>query len=290
MAMNPKLLRPRSTIHPEAAGWANRVRTNGGSVSGTTLSAVSKFCASISSAGIRDRFYRLNLFCGTGLSACLVPLYRGPSLGGTQYGGTTDTNNGPFVTGDYAETGASGGLTGNGTSQHLNTGLAPNALPSVATGHMSYWTGGGVVTVTKILMGTQDATDRYRFDIRTAATGGNLAAWGKTASSSNSTNPGPTSVQDSGAGLFSIARTSATALTIYKNGATLGDNPTATTSVTPAAHGNNWFVFAYNNSGTATDFYQHTLRSYSIGEGLTGPQMSAFYTALNTFMRALSRT
>jgi len=110
MPMNPKLLRPRSTIHPEAADWANRVRANSGSVSGTTLNAVSKFCASISSAGIRDRFYRLNLFCGTGLAACLMPLYRGPSLGGTQYGGTTDTNNGPFVSGDYTETGTSGGL------------------------------------------------------------------------------------------------------------------------------------------------------------------------------------
>jgi hypothetical protein len=67
MPMNPRLLRPRSTIHPEAADWANRVRANGGSVSGSTLTAVSRFCASISAAGIRDRFYRLNLFCGTGL-------------------------------------------------------------------------------------------------------------------------------------------------------------------------------------------------------------------------------
>jgi hypothetical protein len=154
---------------------------------------------------------------------------------------------------------------------------------------MSYWTGGGAVTVTKIIMGTQDATDRYRFDIRAAASGGNLASWGKTAAASNTTNPGPTSVQDSGAGLFAITRTSATALTIYKNGATLGDNPTTTTSVTPAAHGNNWFVFAYNNSGTATDFYQYALRSYSIGDSLSASQMSAYYTALNAFMVAMSR-
>jgi len=289
MAMNPKLLRPRSTNHPEAAAWATHVVANGGSVSGTTLSAVSKFCASIAAAGIRDRFYRLNLFCGTGLNACLVPLYRGPSLKGTQYGGTTDTNNGPFVSGDYVETGASGGLIGNGTSKHLNTGLAPNALPSVAAGHLSYWTGGGAVTATRIIIGTQDASHRYRWDIRPAVTGGNLAIFGGTTGVSNSTNPGPTTQADFGAGMFTATRTSATALTIYKNGITLGDNPTFTTSTTPAAHGNNWFVFAYNNSGTATDFYQHRLRAYSIGDGLTGAQVAAFYSAINTFMGALSR-
>jgi len=216
-----------------------------------------------------------------------VPLYRGQSRTGSQLGGTTDTNNN-FVSGDYVEAGSTGGLLGNGTSKHLNTGLAPNALPSVATGHMSYWTGGGAVTVTKIIMGTQDATDRYRFDMRTAAAGGNLGVWGKTTAVGN-VQSGSTA-QDSGAGLLAVTRTGATALTLYKNGATLGESSTTTTSVTPAAHGNNWFVFAYNNSGTATDFYQHTLRSYSIGEGLTGPQMSAFYTALNTFMGALSRT
>jgi hypothetical protein len=289
MPMNPRLLRPRSTIHPEAADWANRVRANGGSVSGSTLNAVSRFCASIAAAGIRDRFYRLNLFCGTGLEACLVPLYRGQSLGGTQYGGTTDTNNGPFVSGDYVETGASGGLIGNGTSKHLSTGLAPNALPSVATGHLSYWTGGGAVTATRIIIGTQDASHRYRWDMRTAAAGGNLALFGGNVAASNSTNPGPTTQADFGAGMFTATRTSATALTIYKNGSTLGENPTATTSTTPAAHGNNWFVFAYNNSGTATDFYQHRLRAYSIGDGLTGAQVAAFYSAINTFMGALSR-
>jgi hypothetical protein len=122
-------LRPRATgFHPEAQAWRNAVIANGGTVSGSTLTAVNNFCRSIDAAGIRDRFYRLNLFAGTGLPAALVPLYRGQSLTGTQFGNTTDTNNGPFVSGDYAETGASGGLTSNGTSKHLNTGLKADAL------------------------------------------------------------------------------------------------------------------------------------------------------------------
>lgn len=128
--MNNRLLRPRASgVHPEAAAWRTAVTSNGGSVSGTTLSAVDKFCKAIDTAGIRDRFYRLNLFCGTGLSAALVPLYRGPSRTGTQHGNTTDTNNN-FVSGDYAETGATGGLKGDGSTKYLATGLPMTFLGS----------------------------------------------------------------------------------------------------------------------------------------------------------------
>ena len=127
MPMNNRILRPlASGVHPDAAAWRSAVVANGGSVSASTIKAVSDFCSAIDSANLRDRFYRLNLFCGTGLNACLVPLYRGPSLSGTQYGNTTDTNNGPFVSGDYVETGASGGLQGNGVGKYLNTGLQMN--------------------------------------------------------------------------------------------------------------------------------------------------------------------
>lgn len=109
----------------DAQDWVNRVYTNGGTVSASTASAVNTFCNAIDSAGIRDRFYRLNLFCGSNLNAALVPLYRGPSRTGTQYGNTTDTNNGPFVAGDYAE---SSGLKGNQSSKYLDTGVAMTFL------------------------------------------------------------------------------------------------------------------------------------------------------------------
>lgn len=114
----------------DAQNWINRVYANGGTVSATTASAVNTFCESIDSAGIRDRFYRLNLFCGASnasLDAVRTPLYRGPSLSGTQFGNTTDTNN-LFVAGDYAETGTTGGLKGNASTKYLDTGLAMTFL------------------------------------------------------------------------------------------------------------------------------------------------------------------
>ena len=129
MGMSPTLLRPRQNLHPDAASWASRVVANGGSV-GSSLPAVNTFCKAIAAAGIRDRFYRLNLFCGASnasLDAVRTPLFRGPSLSGTQYGNTTDTNN-LFVVGDYAETGTTGGLKGNGSTKYLDTGLAMTFL------------------------------------------------------------------------------------------------------------------------------------------------------------------
>jgi hypothetical protein len=83
---------PEQFFHPEAQVWRARVLANGGTFKASTLAAVSRFCFAIDAAGIRDRFYRLNLFCGDNLQACLVPLYRGPTSGGTQYGTPTDIN------------------------------------------------------------------------------------------------------------------------------------------------------------------------------------------------------
>lgn len=111
----------------DAQDWVNRVYANGGAVSATTASAVNTFCDAIDAAGIRDRFYRLNLFCGNSdasLNAVRTPLYRGPSLSGTQYGNTTDAN-ANFVAADYSE---ASGLKGNGSTKYLDTGLAMTFL------------------------------------------------------------------------------------------------------------------------------------------------------------------
>lgn len=130
MPMNQRTMRPRAsaavavTYHPEALAWQDAVVANGGSV-GTSLPAVSAFCDAIDAAGIRSKFLRLSLVCGGNLTAARVPLYRGPSPSGTQYGNAIDTNIGPFVSGDYSE---ATGLQGNGNSKALNTGLTIGTL------------------------------------------------------------------------------------------------------------------------------------------------------------------
>jgi hypothetical protein len=135
MGMSGALLRPKTSGHPEALAWRSAVIANGGTVSASTMAAVTTFCRSIDSAGLRGRFYRLNLFCGDGLSAVLVPLYRGQSRTGTQYGNTADTNVN-FVSGDYT---LASGLTGNGSNKYLGLALKPGQL-AVDSAQWDAWT------------------------------------------------------------------------------------------------------------------------------------------------------
>jgi hypothetical protein len=253
----------------DAQDWINRVYANGGTVSASTASAVNTFCNAIDTAGIRDRFYRLNLFAGTGLNACLVPLYRGPSRTGTQYGNTTDTNNGPFVSGDYVETGASGGLTG-ANGKNISTGVQPLASgsPIAAFGFnalLSITRPAGRATV----IGATDTNAFARIQLNEAA-----QVWGGWNRGSTIENV------DSGAGtspaLFVLGRRTGNVDYLNVNGVDV------TTVASTAAD---------NTTAVATLFNSQTLRAgaYAIGGDVTGSQLLSFYNALRTFQNALSR-
>lgn len=278
MGMSGRLLRPRQTIHPETADWANRVRTNGGSVSGTTLSAVDRFVKAIHAAGIRDRFYRLNLFCGNSdasLAAVRTPLYRGPSLGGTQYGNATDTNN-SFVQSDYVETGTSGGLTGNETTKYLATGIASNNLNTGVTGHCSFYRIAGSVSTTRIVIGGSDNdVDLFEIQERTNAC---VGVWGKTTAASTAAG--------NVAGLKQINRSAANNINLYVNGIASANSGA---SVTVSPHANQFYVFAGNRNGTLTLPAAIRLGGYSVGLSMTPTQASNYYAAMQAFQTALRR-
>lgn len=287
MPMNPRLLRPRASgVHLEAAAWRTAVVANGGTVSGSTLSAVDKFCKAIDAAGIRDRFYRLNLFCGTGLNACLVPLYRGPSRGGTQYGNTTDTNNGPFVSGDYVETGASGGLKGNATTKYLDTGLTQSTINGDGFGHLSVFARHASYTVdlTYRMIGLiQTSPSSQWFLVDTRRTSGNQNIVGVYGGGSNI----KTDLSLSGGQLMLVTRSSASSANTYINATSQGSD---TTSRTTSGVNANLYVFAENRVGSgAQTFSAMTLGAYSMGLSLTGSQASSFYTAISDFQTALNR-
>jgi hypothetical protein len=284
--MSPRLLRPlASGVHPEAAAWRSAVVANGGGTpSVTTMRAVSKFCADIDAAGIRSKFRRLNLFCGNSdasLIAVRVPLYRGESRTGTQYGNTIDTNVN-FVQGDYAETGANGGLLGDSSSKLLNTGFATQDLPGVSDCHMAVWFRGGTVTDSRRAIGAIGASsDIFIIDARTTAGGGMQARLG------GGSNFG-TGTIDSDAQSMIAVRTSTTSAVLYKNAAS---SATQTTSVTGATGTSQVFgVFTGLQSGTTPNgFFPHRLAGYSIGAGLTSGQVTSFHNAWAAFQTALTR-
>jgi hypothetical protein len=257
------------------------VYANGGTVSSATAGAVNTLCDSLESASLRDRFYRLNIFAGGNLNAALVPLYRGPSLGGTQYGNATDTNVGPFVTGDYNETGASGGLRNNSGGKLLRTGLTPGNLDTVATGHMAVYHGEytSIGAFAPVLSVQDGAFNRYRMAWLSQ---GNMGLnWG------GSTGLPDSSAAITGGGLYSVIRRSSTDLQSFVNTTSVNSESTATT---PATNANDWAVFGSNNSGTnAASTATHLLKAYSLGKTFSDGELSAYYTAMQAFQAALTR-
>jgi hypothetical protein len=283
MPMNPKLLRPRSTIHPEAADWANRVRTNGGSVSGTTLSAVSKFCASIASAGIRDRFFRLNLFCGDQLSAALVPLYTAESVSSAIRGNATDTNIN-FVSGDYFNTGPSSGLQGDGATKYLVTGLPGNSL-NANNAHLGF----GLRAADTSSQSSRTVIGVYSGDMNSFEVIANATDAARPAACfTRFSTPGDSFGDEVGAGgPLAAGDIVASWPTMYRNGAATGPNAT---SYEDFPNDNPFTVFATGLGGDSATVQSDCRTSwYSIGLAMTASEVMLFYTAIASFNATMSR-
>lgn len=289
MGMNNRLLRPRQTIHAEAADWANRVRTNGGTVSGSTLSAVDKFVKSIYAAGIRDRFYRLNLFCGdsnASLNAVRTPLFRGPALSGTQYGNTTDTNV-SFVQGDYAETGSTGGLNGNGTTKYLQTGLNPFDAGLAET---DFHTGGyfnAVINTSGTFIGCINSTAQRGVIFHPAfQTLGMYVRFGGLSNSGIENG----SLSARNGFLLGVRRPEGVG---FRNGSNIGATSTTTGSLAWNASSASPALFVFGrNDAQATPSptpFAGRCQGYSIGKSFTDQQAASFHTAMQAFQTALSR-
>jgi len=280
MPMSPRLLRPRASgVHPEAADWRSRVVANGGTVSTTTLRAVDQFCKSIDSAGIRSLFARLSLMCGGSLEAALVPLYRGTSLSGTQYGGN-DTNYN-FVSGDYAETGSSSGLQGNGSTKALLTPLTGNDLGDGYNIHCSvYWRGTDPVT-------TARWCGSFNGPVLMCETSGNSVG----GRSGDNVFMSATITSGSGnqQGHHITSRTSASDSRHFKDGSSIVQR-TATVTVTPGSTRFAVFAAALDNVGGFNSIASRRILAYSFGAGMTTTQAAAYYTALQAFQVTMGRT
>lgn len=297
MGMSGRLLRPRQNLHPDAASWASRVVANGGSV-GSSLPAVNAFCKAIAAAGIRDRFYRLNLFCGASdasLNAVRTPLYLGPSLTGTQYGNTTDTNNN-FVGGDYAETGATGGLKGNGSTKYLNPGITFGTVPvenCVLAAYASDMETSGSSVAFSLLghlrsnAGFVGASLQSFWEFGVAQRRMDMNATGSATLSQTGTLPA--------AAFVSAGHVSGTSYAMFSNGVSV-----ATTTATVTAQTTNTVsplhVFARNNAtnnssvqNSPTTFTSARMRAYSIGISMTAAQQLAYYNAMQAFQTAMGR-
>jgi hypothetical protein len=273
------LSRPR--VHHEALDWARRVVTNGGSVSQSTLRAVSTFCDAIDSNGLRSLLWRVSPMAGGNLSACLVPLYRGPSFTGTQYGSTTDANNGPFVSGDYTE---SSGLLGNGSSKWLSTGLAANFRNGRHIGFVPYTLG---TTSFRYYMGVRNGGTPANGGLYTVHVGSPTTAIGGYCYSDAAGVGGADNGTPVTRRLVLLNNSSgAGGAAMYASGAATGTTGFGYDTALTA----NIAVFAVGQSaGTAVSHVNARLSGYTIGENMNATQAAAYSSIWTTLLTALGR-
>ena len=274
-----------ATYHVDAVDWEARVRANGGTVSVGTLQAVSNFCTEIATAGIRSKLFRVNLFCGDNLQACLVPLYTSPTTGSAPVGGYAVDFNTGFLNSDYMEKGiGTGGLRGNGTAaKKLSTNLCPqDVTANSVTGHIGMY-----IPPFRLLVPNDTRVDnpvasivgatRITFDWRNqpgSSAIGLKVSWGTGITGNGTANP---------FGLMMGDRSSTTRLDMYQQGVSVANGTTANSAMPPMIP---YEIF----SNQLSNYTSNPLFGYTLGSSLTATEHVAYSAAWNTFQAALSRS
>lgn len=270
-----------SITNLDTRDWLTRVYKNGGTVSVATATAVQNFCDSIDSAGLRNRFFRLNLFCGNDLNSCAVPLYRGPSRTGTQRGFLYDINNN-FISADYEE---NSGLKGNGSNKYLETGLEMTFLGTNQL-HMFCSFVPDTFGVTALLAARLNLSGSLAMETNYQSINNRprLAWFGIGLQPDDNVSP-------------TIGRTQY--LCNYDgsgNTLVLGRNISLNYPYVPGSYSSTnttpFYVFAGDQTGTGIIGYSpHRIDAYSIGAAFTSvAQRTAFHNAMSDFRAALGRT
>lgn len=255
----------------EASDWALRVGRNGGAVSDRTKRAVSAFVRGCKQANVWDKINRINLFCGDDLNACLVPLKIGS-------GAATDTNVN-FVGADYSE---ATGLTGDGATKYLKTGLIPSTALTANSTHLAVYNRAADATGGNLHIGNRSGTDF--FELIAPFTTGSVIA--RQYSDSNATGRITSAAITAPYGLMVSSRTSSTAHVAYEHGSAAGTNNAAAGGSMPAIE---LYVFATNNAGAMLGPIAQAMGGYSIGAGLSAADVTAYTSHMEDFQDALGR-
>jgi hypothetical protein len=251
----------------DAQAYINRVYTAGGTLTNTEANAVNQLTIDMKSANVWSAMKAVYPMVGSSAAACAQNL-KSSSFTGTFTSGWT-----------FAST----GVTPNGTSAYMNTGLNPVAQSlTSANGHLSYYARTAATTTDPaeianysdssnafVLQSKGDGT-QLRFFFSFALRAFQTVATGATGFLLGSSTGG------------NIRRD------IYKNGTSVGNNISTDTA---SSLGNySLYLGAGNINNTSVASYSNAQCAFaSIGDGLTDTQASNFYTSVQTFQTTLSR-
>lgn len=285
--MDPAFLGGLAAVgyHADAVSWEQRVLANGGTVSSSTMKAVSDFAIAINAqSGLRASITRLNLFCGDNINACLVPLYLAEASEAAARGNATDFNN-DFNSGDYVERGPNGGLTADGVSKFLRTGLPQNTVTSTSC-HLSISLAEITNSNSALYLGCAFNFPAGLHDMGRVDTGGGFNTLHRIGSFVTNNPIAPFASTESH--LIST-RISSNNAVMYRSGVAV-NTQTNFQSATFSSAPYSIFATTLNESGTTAGAPTAGRgRMYSIGGGLTAAQSLAFSVAVAQFNTALGR-
>jgi hypothetical protein len=241
----------------DAQAFFDRVTTAGGSLTTTEKNATNQLVLDMKSAGIWTTMKAIYPMVGASAAACAQNL-KSSSFTGTFTSGWT-----------FAST----GVTPNGSSAYMTTGLIPSVdFTTILSSHLSTY------SRTQLRGGVDiGCTGPGEFGLSADLNIGAIYAYASigNTSANSSTN---TSV-----GFFLANRQSSTNVKAIQNNTTLATTTSSTANTRPTVNVTLGQLFA------AGLYSARQIAFSSIGDGLTDTQASNFYTAVQAFQTTLSR-
>ncbi len=173
------------------------------------------------------------------------------------------------------------GYTGNGTTAYLNTQRDPSSEISgfvQNSAHMSYYVRDtSSVTGVEVLAGIRDSVGSERlYDFynssRTAL---------QTFNNQTSTSGAASTLTDNGTGFILSQRTGSTVGAVYQDGTQVG---TITQTSTAAPFGQDLFLLARNDQGSADSFCNAQISAFTSGASLDSGQRTALQSHIETYL------
>jgi hypothetical protein len=243
------------SFDPSTAAFISRVTAAGGTLLALEQTAINQLVVDLKAYGLWDSMKAIYPMVGASAAACAQNL-KSSSFTGTFAGGWT-----------FAST----GVTPNGTSAYMDTGLNQSTNLTNTSLHCSYYANGGSFTGTDGSIGI--AANSTFLLLRSAAI------------YFNQLDSDFSFYSTSNFGFYCGSRTSSSSRIGYYN----GNNVLTSTSGTNPVANYTYYLGALNNLNIAGFFSALKTAFASIGTGLNATQAANFYIAVQAFQTTLNR-
>lgn len=274
---SPILLVAIGDYEPETSAWITRTEAVGGTIPTATKDAVDAFVVACKAAGIFTKFRRLNLFCGSNLTACMSPLVN-------TSGSTMDGSSG-FSSGHYSE---GSGLVG-GSGRSISTGLIPNTTVNYNNWHLAFY-----VTNSAAVLGGDMGCGGHpsgNIQFRTIARYGNYGGTeiGSIVCAGDYNNGANQNFQTYGVaitgGLMLVSRTSSSSMRVRNTSGSVNAVNSLPYSGVQALPTNSFNVM----TDGFNQYTGNTSGGYSVGLALNDTEGADFCSIMETFQTAMGR-